>query len=55
MALKISQKVTRTFEDETSKIVWTYDYAVSKSNPLFVEINYKNENTIVKNTKKKSK
>ena len=55
MASNITHKVTRIFEDENLRTVWTYDYAKSKSNPLHVEIFHKKEPQIVKNSKKKLK
>jgi len=54
MSKKIGQKVERIYEDEIVKTIWTYDYLISRHNPLFVEIIYKNEpKTTI--TKKKSK
>ena len=55
MTDKITHKVTRIFEDENMKTIWTYDYAKSKSNPLHVEIFHKKEPQIVKKHKKKLK
>ncbi len=53
----VFEKFTRVYEDEDAKTVWTYDYSVTKTGPVSVEITYKNlprATSKKKVTKKKS-
>lgn len=54
MTKMIKQKVQRIFDDVEVKTIWTYDYSISKSNPINVEIFYKNEPKVVVKRKKSS-
>ncbi len=38
----VFERFTRVYEDEDAKTVWTYDYSVTKTGPVSVEITYKN-------------
>jgi hypothetical protein len=43
------------FEDEEIKSIWTYDYSVTRSGPISVEIIYKNEPEMVTKKRKTKK
>ena len=37
----ISDKFTRTYDNEVSKTVWKYDLSITKNGPVSVSITYK--------------
>ena len=60
----ISDKFTRTYDNEVSKTVWKYDLSITKNGPVSVSITYKDNSPYkskltlgdyVKMAKKKSK
>lgn len=50
---KSTNQTTHIIEDESTKVIWTYDPEIAKSGPISVEIQYKDEQQIL--THKKSK
>jgi hypothetical protein len=48
----VFEKFTRIYEDEDTKTVWTYDYSVTKTGPVSVEITYKNLPKVERKKKK---